>query len=279
MTADMTSRTRGDRRAGTPGARRLVPTRRLDNRVEKYLLGTVAVVLVIAGWEVVAALRLEPVILLPGPLDVIGAFRQMFSSETIWQDLGASGAELFYGFALAALFGIPVGMLLGWYRRLGYLFDPFINFLYSVPRIALGPLLIVWLGIGLSSKLVLVFLMALFPIVINTTTGVRNIDAQLVRASRCFGGSDLQIFRTIALPGAVPFVLSGLRLAVGQALIGVFVAELMGAQHGVGMLMNNAGQQFQTATVFAGLIIFALAGFVLTVLLRRAERHFDAWRP
>ncbi|HEX3792117.1 MAG TPA: ABC transporter permease [Pseudonocardiaceae bacterium] len=257
---------------------RLVTTRRTDNRTEKYLFGVTAVILVVALWELVAALRIEPVILLPGPVDVIDAFQQMFSSDTIWQDLGASGAELLYGLVLAAVVGIPVGMLLGWYRRVGYVFDPFVNFFYSIPRIALGPLLIVWLGIGLSSKVTLVFLMALFPIVINTTTGVRDIDPQLVRASRCFGGGDLQIFRTIALPGAVPFVLSGLRLAVGQALIGVFVAELMGAQHGIGLLMNNAGQQFQTATVFAGLIIFAVAGFVLTVLLRRAERHFDAWR-
>lgn len=259
-------------------AERLVRTRRTDSRTEKYLLGTVAVVVLIGVWELLAALRIEPVILLPGPGDVIGAFGQMFTSDTIWQDLGASGAELLYGLALAAVIGIPAGMLLGWYRRVGYLFDPIVNFFYSIPRIALGPLLIVWLGIGLSSKVALVFLMAFFPIVINTTTGMRDVDSHLVRAARCFGGGDLQIFRTIALPGSVPYVLSGLRLAVGQALIGVFVAELLGAQHGIGLLMNNAGQQFQTATVFAGLIIFAVAGFALTALLRRAEHHFDAWR-
>ena len=272
MTTDLSART------ASPRAERLVRTRRAESRTEKYVLGTVAVIVVIGVWELLSVLRVEPAILLPGPGDVIDAFGQMFTSDTIWQDLGASGAELLYGFALAAVIGIPAGILLGWYRRVGYLFDPFVNFFYSIPRIALGPLLIVWLGIGLSSKVTLVFLMALFPIVINTTTGIRDVDSQLVRASRCFGGGDLQIFRTIALPGAVPYVLSGLRLAVGQALIGVFVAELMGAQHGIGLLMNNAGQQFQTATVFAGLIIFAIAGFALTTLLRRAEQHFDAWR-
>lgn len=271
MTAEVSATVRTPRE-------RLVRTRRSDSRTEKYLLGTLAVSVVIGVWELLAALRIEPAILLPGPGDVLGAFGQMFTADTIWQDLGASGAELLYGLGLAAVIGIPLGILLGWYRRLGYLLDPFVNFFYSIPRIALGPLLIVWLGIGLTSKVMLVFLMAFFPIVINTTTGVRTVDPQLVRASRCFGGGDLQIFRTIALPGAVPYVLSGLRLAVGQALIGVFVAELMGAQHGVGLLMNNAGQQFQTATVFAGLIIFAVAGFALTALLRRAEHHFDAWR-
>jgi ABC-type nitrate/sulfonate/bicarbonate transport system permease component len=101
----------------------------------------------------------------------------------------------------------------------------------------------------------------------------------VVRVARCFGASDIAIFRTIALPGSVPFIISGLRLAVGQALIGVFVAELSGATHGVGMLMNNAGQQFQTSVVFAGLFIFAITGVVLTGLLRVVEQRFAAWRP
>ena len=101
----------------------------------------------------------------------------------------------------------------------------------------------------------------------------------MLRVARCFGAGDLAIFRTIALPGSVPFIISGLRLAVGQALIGVFVAELSGATNGVGMLMNNAGQQFQTSVVFAGLFIFALTGVVLTGLLRAVEQRFAAWRP
>ena len=108
---------------------------------------------------------------------------------------------------------------------------------------------------------------------------MQNLDPAVVRVARCFGASDIAIFRTIALPGSVPFIISGLRLAVGQALIGVFVAELRGATHGVGMLMNNAGQQFQTSVVFAGLCIFAITGVVLTGLLRVVEQRFAAWRP
>ncbi len=252
--------------------------KRVDNRTERMLFGTGAVIVVLGIWEVLAALRVEPSILLPGPGDVIGAFRDMFSSSSIWVDLRASGEELLYGFLLAAGVGILLGLAIGWYRRVGYIFDPFINFFYAVPRIALFPLLIIWLGIGLTSKISLVFLVGVFPVIINTSSGVRNLDPQLLRTARCFGASDLQIFRTVALPGSVPFILSGLRLAVGQSLIGVFVAELLGAQHGIGMLMTNAGDQFQTATVFAGLFIFALAGVLLTSLVRRAERHFDAWR-
>lgn len=251
---------------------------RQDNKVERVVLGTAAVVAILVVWELLTVLKVKPPIILPGPADVITAFRHMFSTSTIWTDLAASGEELLYGFLLATVVGIPAGLIIGWYRRIGYIFDPLVNFLYAIPRIALSPLLIIWLGIGLSSRLALVFLLAVFPILINTTSAIRNLDPQVLRAARCFGASDLQIFRTVALPGSVPFLLSGMRIAVGQALIGVFVAELLGAQHGIGELMNTAGQQFQTATVFAGLIIFAAAGFLLTALVRRAERHFDAWR-
>jgi NitT/TauT family transport system permease protein len=252
------------------------PPRRLN---PKYVYGGGAVVAVLALWQIVAMLRIKPAIILPGPTDVILAFRQLFASATIWADLATSGKELLYGLLLATLVGLPLGLLIGWYRRLSWAAGPLINFLYATPRIALTPLLIIWLGIGDTSKIAIVFLMAIFPILINTASGVQNLDPAVLRVARCFGANDLQIFRTIALPGSVPFIISGLRLAVGQALIGVFVAELSGATNGVGMLMNNAGQQFQTSVVFAGLFIFAITGVVLTGLLRAVEERFAAWRP
>jgi ABC-type nitrate/sulfonate/bicarbonate transport system permease component len=245
----------------------------------KLVYGTVAVIVAVGAWEVIAALRVWPAIVLPGPVDVVDAFRVLFSTNEIWSDLGTSAQELLFGLALAAVVGIPVGLLIGWYQRLSYILNPFITFLYATPRIALTPLLIIWFGIDQTSKVAIVFLMAVFPIIINSATGVQNLDPAIVRVARCFGASDLRVFTTVALPGTVPFLISGLRLAVGQALIGVFVAELSGATNGVGMLMNNAGQQFQTPVVFAGLIIFAVTGVVLSWLLRRVESRFAAWRP
>ncbi len=247
-------------------------------RTERIVLGTAFIVAVLVAWQVVTALGIEPPIILPSPSDVVGAFRELFSSSDIWADFAASGEELLYGFALAAAVGIAAGLLIGWYPRLGYFFDPFINLLYAIPRVALGPLLVVWLGIGLSSKVALVFLIAVFPVLVNTSSGIRSLDPHLLRVARCFGASDLKIFRTIALPGSVPFILGGLRLAVGQSLIGVFVAELLGAQFGIGAMVENAGEQFQTDTVFAGLLIFAVAGLLLTAIVRWLERRFDAWR-
>jgi ABC-type nitrate/sulfonate/bicarbonate transport system permease component len=261
-------------RASTPARRS--PLRGL---APKYLYGSAAVIVVLGLWQLVAALRIKPAIVLPGPSDVVKAFGTLFSSDAIWTDLGTSGKELLYGLVLATVVGLPVGLLIGWYPRLSHMLNPLITFLYATPRIALTPLLIIWLGIGDASKIAIVFLMAVFPILINTASGVQNLDAQVLRVARCFGAGHLQSFRTIALPGSVPFIVSGLRLAVGQALIGVFVAELSGATHGVGMLMNTAGQQFQTSVVFAGLFIFAVTGVVLTGLLRRVERRYAAWRP
>lgn len=257
----------------------VVPVRTRPRRLdERRAIGVGAVVVALVAWEVVALLRVKPALLLPGPSDVISAFKELFSTSSIWADLATSGQELLVGLLIATVVGLPLGILIGWYKKIGYALNPFVNFLYATPRIALTPLLIIWLGIGSSSKIAIVFLMALFPILINTAQGVQSLDDGSVRVARCFGASDLQLFRTVALPGTVPFVASGLRLAVGQALIGVFVAELSGAQHGVGLMMSTAGQQFQTSKVFAGLFMFAFAGVGLTAILRRVEKRFAAWR-
>lgn len=251
---------------------------RMGPRIERIVFGTIFMVALFVAWDLVTALGVEPPIILPSPGDVVGAFARLFSSSDIWADFAASSQELIYGLALATGVGIAAGLVIGWYPRLGYFVDPFISFLYAIPRVAVGPLLVVWLGIGLSSKVALVFLISVFPVLVNTSSGIRSLDPHLVRVARCFGASDLNIFRTIALPGSVPFILGGLRLAVGQSLIGVFVAELLGAQYGIGAMIENAGQQFQTDTVFAGLLIFAAGGMVLSAIVRWIERHFDAWR-
>jgi NitT/TauT family transport system permease protein len=169
-------------------------------------------------------------------------------------------------------------MLMGWYRRLSYALDPFVTFFNSIPRVSLTPLFIIWFGIGINSKIAVVFLGAIFAIVINTAAATRNLDPALVRAARSFGASDAQLFRTVVLPGSVPFILTGLRLGLAHALTGVVVAELVAAQAGVGLMMAQAGQTFQTSKVFVGLVIVAGAGVLLTFVLQRIERRFQSWR-
>jgi ABC-type nitrate/sulfonate/bicarbonate transport system permease component len=248
-------------------------------RHEPALLGIGSVLLFLIVWQAAASARLVPPLFLPGPLDIVDAFVVLFGQGQIWNDIWVSGQELVYGYGLAVLIALPLGLLMGWYRRLNYALDPFISFFYSTPRVALLPLLILWFGIGIWSKIAVVFLGSFFPIVINTIAGVRNLDAGLIRTSRSFGATDAQIFRTLALPGSVPFILAGLRLGVGHALIGVVVGELVAAQAGVGLMMAKAGATFQTSKVFAGLIIVAGTGIIITGILQRIERRFQAWKP
>jgi ABC-type nitrate/sulfonate/bicarbonate transport system permease component len=269
------------RRLETTGAARLsIPGQPSAwRRYEPYLIGTGAVALALAAWQAVASAQLVQPLFLPGPYDIANAEVSIFRSPDIWLDLGTSGAELGAGFGLAILAGLPTGLLMGWYRRLNHALDPFISFLYATPRVALLPLLIIWFGIGVYSKIAVIFLGAFFPIAINTMAGIRSLDSSLLRAARSFGASDARLFTTVALPGSVPFILTGLRLGVGHALVGVVVGELVAAQHGIGYEMMVAGSTWQTPKVFAYLILLAGTGVVLTVLLQRIERRFDAWRP
>ena len=203
----------------------------------------------------------------------------MFSTPDIWNDISVSGQEFFLGFALSILVGLPFGLLMGWYRRLDHVFEPFVVALNATPRVALTPLLIIWLGIGIWSKVMLVFLGAIFPIIINTHSGVRALDQLLLRAARSFGARDRQIFTTIALPGSVPFILSGIRVGLGRGLVGIVVGELIGSTAGIGYQMAIAGATFQTDKLFVGVFIIMILGVIITMVVNRLERKFDAWRP
>ena len=253
------------------------PTR--FSRYETPIISVTAVVGFLIAWQGVAAARIWSPLFLPGPLDVIGAFRALIKEGTIWNDMLVSGQELAYGYVLAVVIALPLGLLMGWYRRLNALCDPFVTFFYNMPRISLAPLFIVWFGIGIYSKIAIVFLGAFFAILINTIAGMRNLDPSLLKAARSFCASDTKIFRTVALPGSVPFILTGLRLGVAHALIGVVVGELVAAQAGVGLMMATAGATFQTPKVFAGIAIFAVAGIILNYSLLYVERRFQSWRP
>ncbi len=247
-------------------------------RYESVIYGTTSVIAFLVVWQTVAALRIVPALFLPGPADTIHAFATLVQGGSLWNDLWVSGQELVIGYGLAIVVGLPLGLLMGWYKRFAYTMDPFVNFFYSMPRVALIPLLIIWFGIGIASKVAVVYLGAFFPIVINTMAGVRNLDPSLLKAARSFGASDAQIFRTVVLPGSVPFILTGLRLGIGHALVGVVVGELVAAQAGIGLMMATAGATFQTPKVFAGLVIISAAGMLMTFALALIERRFQAWR-
>ena len=246
---------------------------------EPLVIGTLSVVIALTAWQLVANARIYSILFLPGPWDVAQAFVKLFQSDDIWLDIATSGTEMGIGYGLAIVVGLVLGMLMGWYTRFQFALDPFVNFFYSTPRIVLIPLFILWWGIEMQPKIAVIFLGALFPIIINTMAGVRNTEAALLRVARSFGASDALIFRRVVLPGSVPFILTGFRLGIGHALTGVVVAELIAAKHGVGQLIAIAGQTFQTPKMLAGVVLIACTGMLLTTLLQRIENRFQSWRP
>ncbi len=252
---------------------------RLYVRFQRPILGIGGLLAFFLIWEYVGTSGLINPLFVSAPSKILRAGIRMIQQGDIWNDLYVSGTEFFIGFALAIVIGIPFGMLLGWYRTVYYIFDPFVSALNATPRIALTPLFIIWFGIGIWSKVALVFLGALFPIVLNTFSGVRTLDELLLRAARSFGANDRQIFKTIVLPGSVPFILSGLRLGLGRALVGIVVGELVAATAGIGYEMAIAGATFQTDKLFVNVLILTAFGVLFTEVLNHVEHRFDAWRP
>jgi ABC-type nitrate/sulfonate/bicarbonate transport system permease component len=247
---------------------------------ERKILGTSAVVLFLITWELVGGIFqwVNPMFM-SAPSLIFHAAVQLFSTGEIWNDLRVSGIEFFWGYVLSVAVGIPFGIAVGWYKKMAYVFDPFVNALYSTPRVALLPLVIIWLGIGILSKVGIIFLGAVFPIMINARDGVKTTPYNLLTAARSFGASEWQIFKSVVLPSTVPFLISGLRLGVGRALIGVMVGELYAATAGIGFMITVAGATFQTDKVFVGVLVFAISGMISMDLLSRLEKRFDRWRP
>src|SRR5437667_10641046 len=247
---------------------------------EKKILGTVAVAVFLIIWELVGnTLQLINPMFMSAPSLIWKAAVQLFVSGEIWNDLGVSCIEFAWGYFLSVIVGVPFGIAIGWYKRFAYICDPFVNAMNATPRVALLPLVIIWLGIGILSKVGIIFLGAVFPLLINTRDGVKTTPANLLTAARSFGASEWQIFKSVVIPSTVPFILTGLRLAVGRALIGVMVGELYAATAGIGFMITVAGATFQTDKVFVGVLIFAITGMTLTEVIDRYEQRFDKWRP
>jgi NitT/TauT family transport system permease protein len=248
-------------------------------RHEALILGGGAVALVLAIWQALwSAGKISP-LFLSGPSAIAKQFWETLRHGTLLADMGYSGRNFLVGFALALVSGVVTGVIVGWYRKARLLFDPFLNALYATPRIAMVPMIIIWFGVGMWSKVFIVFLSAFFPILVNTVGGIRAIDADLLRAARAFCASDWQIFKTVAIPGSVPFILTGVRQGVALGLIGVVVGEMFGGSQGVGFMVAYGGQTFATDTLFVGVLIIAFAGILLTSLAERLERRFSRWRP
>jgi len=247
---------------------------------EKKILGAAGVAIFLIVWELVGnVLQLINPMFMSAPSLIAKAAIDLFASGEIYNDLYISGTELLGGYLLSAVVAIPFGIMVGWYKKMSYIFDPFINAMNATPRVALLPLVIIWLGIGILSKVGIIFLGAVFPILINSRDGVKTTPANLLTAARSFGASEWIIFKAVVLPSTIPFILSGLRQGLGRAIVGVMVGELYAATAGIGFMITVAGATFQTDKVFVGVLVFALTGMIGTEILAKVEKRFDKWRP
>jgi NitT/TauT family transport system permease protein len=226
-----------------------------------------------------AKFALKPIFISSPTRIAQAAFQMFFVTGTIWKDLGWSALEFTLGLSLAFIIGIPLGLAAGWYRRFAYAVQPFLTALNATPQVAFLPLLILWVGTGLASRVLIIVLLAVLPIAINAMAAVRTVDVRLVRVARSFSANDARLFRSIILPGAVPFLLAGARLAIGRGMIGIVVGEIYGSAAGLGAMMNQAGSRFETDKVFVGVLTIAATGVALVELIRRIEQRVEVWRP
>ena len=236
----------------------------------------IALVLFLAAWHLasIPAGRL----LLPSPIDVVPAFVDELRSGQLLSATFASLQVFAAGYLLAIVTGVGLGVLMGGVPRLGETLEIYVNALNATPRVALIPFIILWFGLGPAAKIVVVWLMAMLPILINTYAGVQNTDPDLLEAARSFGAGRGQLFRHIMLPGALPYIVTGLRLGAALAMVGTVVAELQTALAGLGYLMAQFSGSFQTAKYFPPVIVLALMGMLISQALKVLEHRLAGWK-
>lgn len=249
---------------------------------ERYWWGAAALLLPLLLWEAVpraVALPRGARLFFATPSEIALAVAGLLRDGELQRHFTVSALEFLLGLGLAVAVGLPLGVLLGRVRWLDDLCDPFVTALNATPRIVWLPLLILWFGIGIWSKVTIVFLGAVFPLLVNTYEGVRNADRVLVNVVRAFGGNGWQVARIVVLPGALPYVVAGLRLAIGRAILGVVVGEFFGASRGLGYMIAAAASGYRADVMFAGILVLMALSLALTFSVKAVEARLTRWRP
>lgn len=246
--------------------------------MRRVVLTVVSIVGGLALWELIGLYVVKNTLFLATPLASFAAMVDLWEKGQLQKAMLISGQEFVLGFAIAVVAGIAIGLLVAASEDINLLLTPWISGFYASPIIALAPLLILWFGVGIWSKIAVVISLVIFPMIINTETGIKRADPRLIDVARSFGANRTQIFTKVELPCAAPYILAGLRLGVGRGLIGVVVGELAGARGGLGFLINNASQVFNMPQLFASVIVLAAAGIALTAFFQYLERVLVPWK-
>jgi NitT/TauT family transport system permease protein len=251
--------------------------RRFSSR-QLAVVTVVNLIVFVCAWELFVRLSDTPSLLLPTPTAVAKAYPEMMAEGILVPNLVISLQNYVVGLLISIAIAIPLGFLIGGIRVLDRLIGPYVWTLYTLPRIILMPLILVWFGLGTTSRILLIVVSAVPAIMVFVMEGAKNTDLSLVRAARSFGASRLRVFTHVALPSTAPFVASGIRMGVSRGLVGLFIGELFTAADGIGYLMQVSGRNFQTDRVFLILFIFVAFSISVVSLSNVLERRVSRWR-
>jgi NitT/TauT family transport system permease protein len=243
----------------------------------------VVLILVFGGWQLFTSLKIVDPFFFGQPSGIVRTAWQWVQHGTnqgsIWLQIYTTMEEAIFGFLIGVAAGVVVGVLLGQFRFLSEVLSPYIKAVNALPRIVLGALFVIVLGLGISSKIVLAAFLVFFVVFFNAYQGVREVDGNLVNNARILGASRMQVIRNVVLPSAMTWIIASLHVAFGFAVIGAIVGEVLGAQHGLGVLITDSQNNFNTDGIFAGMIIIGLIALVAEWLISLLERRLLAWRP
>ena len=274
------SRAPGTYRVILPRARRnRSPLGRWYRRNERTILGLSGLVFFFGFWQFGSMAGFIDPLFFSSPAEIVTAAIAEVQVPRFWEDVRYSLSEVTIGFVASLVLAVPLGLAIGWYRRLSYTFDPWLNFFNAIPRPALIPLVVLWVGLGIEMKIIIVFLGGFFSILLPTVEGVRTVEPQLLDVARSFRASSRRLFTSLVIPATVPFIATGVRLALGRLLIGVIVAELYAQTQGLGVMIGKSAESLQSDRMMFGILLFTLMGVITTEAAVRVERRLQRWRP
>jgi ABC-type nitrate/sulfonate/bicarbonate transport system permease component len=259
----------------------VVPERagfRLSPQAKDRIIAVLSPITLLVVWELMVRLGLLDARFFPAPTSIVSTFVSLIESGELWTHTWISVRRLFLGLLLGGIPALILGIIMGLYRPIRVAVDPLIAATYPIPKSAILPLILLIFGLGEMSKVVMVAIGAFFPIVINTTAGVLEIDKIYHDVGKNFGAGRWQTFYTIALPGALPLIMTGVKLGVGMGLILIVIAEMVGAESGLGYMIWNAWQIFSVETMYVGLVVISVLGVLFTFALNELERVIIPWR-
>jgi NitT/TauT family transport system permease protein len=242
-------------------------------------LGIIGIIFFFLAWEIASRAHILNPFYFPPFSAIVAKGYELFADGSIWEHMRFSLTNFSIGFLISVVLGVVIGVPMGWYKGISKAFDPLLSGIYATPLIALLPLIIMIFGLGPVSKIIMTILAAVFPILINTMVGIANTDNRLITMARSFGAKDSTIFLKVSVPGSLPYIVAGMRVALGRALVYIVVAEQYGAATGLGYLSSVAAQRFQMAAMFVPIVIIAALGASLNELLKVLEQRLEKWKP